>query len=398
MAEKRTFLFNETFKGGGDEDSHLNACVGNNGYVDQRSYSDGFADAVKILTKELIGQENEDAQLDTLIYPICFCARHHIELFLKKQLIIIQDIRKVPNDLNIFSFHDISILWDRMELIATQTDRRFVEPLAKMKPYVDDFGQIDPTGQTFRYPFSTESEKHLVKTPIINIPNFRKRYLELLELTSDFESMADYISSEYDQGTITKKLSREEILYIAKNIPPHVEWGFEAFQKVKAELRKEYGISSNAFSDALCIIRSHREFAPLIGIEIPLVELTAGSLDKFQAIAENKLPVTELSKTEWAALTTISNMAGSHHYSEEYDFLIKHFESDFDVDYYRSAMVRKLCSSTHNIKSGLKKLGQTSLLKHFEENIDLSAANKKYDEENAKLTALFKANGLKTFE
>ena len=397
MAEKRTFLFNETFKGV-DEESHLNACVGNNGYVDQRSYGDGFADAVKILTKAIVDGKDKNAYLDTLIYPICFCARHHIELFLKKQIIIIQDIRKVPNDSTIFSAHDISNLWDRMELIASQTDRRFIEPLAKMKPYVEDFGQIDPTGQTFRYPFSTEAEKHLVKTPVINIPNFRKRYLELLELTSTFESMADYISSEYEQGTYTTQLSREEIRLIAHKISPHSEWGTEPFNVLKEELRKPLGISSKSFDNALRLIRNHREFAPLVGLEIPLVELTAGSLDNFQAIAEKKLPVSDLSKTEWAALTTINNMAGSHHYSEEYDFLLKHFEEDFDIDYYRSSEFKKLARSGDNIKNGLRKLGQISLLKHFEEHIDLSEANKAYEEENAKLTALFKANGLKTFE
>ncbi|VEI48875.1 Uncharacterised protein [Actinobacillus equuli] len=35
--------------------------------------------------------------------------------------------------------------------------------------YVTDWGNIDPTGQTFRYPFSNESKRHLEDQNLISV-------------------------------------------------------------------------------------------------------------------------------------------------------------------------------------------------------------------------------------
>ncbi|MBP4047461.1 hypothetical protein [Chromobacterium violaceum] len=90
-------MHNKTFSIG---ETYLNACVGDNGFADDRTYADGFATAVEKLVGAAIRRE---VLVDTVIYPICFCARHYIELFLKynvrkisniKKLLLIQNMRK----------------------------------------------------------------------------------------------------------------------------------------------------------------------------------------------------------------------------------------------------------------------------------------------------------------
>ena len=78
---------------GSGPDFSLNACVGDNtGSDDDYGYVVGFAQAALALIAVAKQQyfvdpdtnEQVVAYQDALIYPICFTARHHIELFLKR--------------------------------------------------------------------------------------------------------------------------------------------------------------------------------------------------------------------------------------------------------------------------------------------------------------------------
>ena len=60
--------------------NEFTACVGTNGNYGQDTICDGFKDAVHILTNSL---ESGEGTADSLVYPILFCIRHSIELYLK---------------------------------------------------------------------------------------------------------------------------------------------------------------------------------------------------------------------------------------------------------------------------------------------------------------------------
>ena len=60
--------------------NEFTACVGTNGIYGQDTICDGFKDAVHILTNSL---ESGEGTADSLVYPILFCIRHSIELYLK---------------------------------------------------------------------------------------------------------------------------------------------------------------------------------------------------------------------------------------------------------------------------------------------------------------------------
>ncbi|GGE82085.1 hypothetical protein [Massilia psychrophila] len=278
MTDSFDSLFNKTFNAGIPGSQFLNACVGTNGHVDKRSYSLGFAEAVDILMHTVT--EDQGGTIDALIYPICFCARHQLELFIKEQIDAISPIRSALPQKTLTSTHDINHLWAELVSVATATDRRFSNKLDALKEFVSDFGDIDPTGQTFRYPDNAESERHLVRTPVINILTLRDRFAAMRALIEEFELFTDSIVGEYRRGTLTSKLSRPEIEEIARALPARAEWGSEEFFRAKDEARARHRLSSNDFGKAAEVIQSHPYFCSLIGMKKELRGLSSASIGK----------------------------------------------------------------------------------------------------------------------
>ncbi|WP_146056712.1 hypothetical protein [Chromobacterium alticapitis] len=95
---------NKTF--GHGNNWKYNACVGKNSGGDNHViYMDGFERAVRILAQSSLeagrGSDWEDYRsyphVDAVIYPICFCARHHAELFIKNSIRDVGTILKVSD-------------------------------------------------------------------------------------------------------------------------------------------------------------------------------------------------------------------------------------------------------------------------------------------------------------
>ncbi|MDZ7641695.1 MAG: hypothetical protein U5J62_06720 [Desulfurivibrio sp.] len=100
--------FNKTFNIG---EVHLNACVGDNGLQDLEIYGQGFDFATKSLIE---AAKEEFTEIDACIYPLVFCARHRLELFLKDQLVKLKRIRENPGitEKKLIQTHDLKNLWD----------------------------------------------------------------------------------------------------------------------------------------------------------------------------------------------------------------------------------------------------------------------------------------------
>ncbi|URZ16709.1 hypothetical protein [Clostridium felsineum] len=75
------------------------ACVGTNGGYNQSTIYDGFKSAVDTLIKSIGEYKNYS---DSLVYPILFCIRHSIELFLKELYSSIQYIKSVKENRDTF--------------------------------------------------------------------------------------------------------------------------------------------------------------------------------------------------------------------------------------------------------------------------------------------------------
>lgn len=290
--------WNATFRGA--EPSWANACVGNNGSPGYREYADGFSDAANMLLAHVLDNEAR-SDVDILVYPICFNIRHAVELRLKHAIIKIKhlyEVKKINKAFDLVAIHDINKLWEIIINSCAELDRRFIIATDKIAEYVNDIGQIDPTGQTFRYPYSNDDVKHLTNESIINLFVIRKRFSKLSEYLSCFIDLIDCIITEYNQGLFTSKLSREDLFQITKIIPSYKNWRTEEFTLAKKQIIEKYNLSNNDFSKALDAIKEHREFSYLIKNKKLNIEISEATIFNFFQYWIKINPQPKISKEE----------------------------------------------------------------------------------------------------
>jgi hypothetical protein len=362
--KRLTMLRNKTFNVGDESDMHLNACVGDNGPVGKRGYGAGFAEGAKLLLAELVKDETE-ATVDTLIYPICFSARHSIELFMKEQIERMGRLRSTVPVAATATTHDLSNLWEEFARVAMATDRRFAEFVPKLADYIGDFAEIDPTGQTFRYPDDNESKRHLVATSIINVVLFKRRFEELAALIEEFEILSDLVREEYRCGTYTDKLSRADLSDIARTMPPRNNWDSDAFTKAKGELVHKYSLSGKDFAKALDIIQKNYLFSSYLGVEIPIAGLSVASLDRIGPIADGKIGRKEMDIPAMIALDAAFQIGSPNYYSEDFSIVAADSADDPDVLGRAGYLFSKWDKKIDRLRIGLLKLGQVSLAEHL---------------------------------
>lgn len=288
-------LNNNTFRGGPRTD--LNACVGENGLQDNSIYSEGYLSAAKLLLDQLVPSKSLQ-HVDTVVFPIAFCVRHGIELHIKAAIEALPKIREIP-DLaveKLQSSHDIGILWAEFKEKAVDVDRRFVPLLEELDEYISDYAEVDPNGQTFRYPRGLESQKHLKRTPLINLERLSWRLERLIPLVKKLERLTLELQHEYAQGTFTKALSRADLELIAEDMPKWQLRDQPEFKQVKQKLMAELKISSRSFDQGLKLIKKHPVFAAQIGIEHHLKYLNSRELAFFIDCVDHLYPKSEEKK------------------------------------------------------------------------------------------------------
>lgn len=254
-------VYNKTFRNG---ITRYNACVGENGIFDGK-YFLGYDLSVKVLCKTLI---KDSTEIDQLIFPLVFNARHAIELYLKDALYNIFKINESIDfikDMDIDvdklqSTHNLDNLWQMFVNNSIKLDRR-------MQEYISDYFEIDLSGETFRYQYTKENVIHLSKTPLINIIHFYERYNELSESMHKLIRFIDQVKHEYYIYPYTKTLSPNDLLVISKRLGDISTWKEDAFKEIKAAIKVDYFIGSKELSDAVNIIKETPEYSRFIGIE-----------------------------------------------------------------------------------------------------------------------------------
>lgn len=372
---------NRTFAPG--QDTHLNAVIGSDWPTDKTySYVLGFEQAVEVLlaaaTEEYYidpaQQEPRAVYIDALIYPICFCARHFIELFLKRQITLVSALRGKPDDAA--GTHDLADLWIRLKT-HLNTDRRLAPLASPMEEFINDFAAIDETGETFRYAFDLKDNAHLGGLTHINVGILANRLKKLKDYAETFEIQMEILRNEYAQRTLTSKLSRDDLSQISKQLPKYRDWDTDALKEAKEVIRKEYNLSSNDFSRAICIIKSHCEFSMNIGEELPLKGVTEETFNKLKRIHETKETFDSVSKDEWARLAAVCEIGRNYEYSESFENLSGLFMSEeYESRVYPKDLLREILGRHNRFRIGLKKLGQPSLLYKFEERFPKEADRK----------------------
>lgn len=263
-----------------------NACVGDNGCPDLYYYADGFADSVFLLIDALTTEHK--AILDTLIYPICFNLRHSVELTIKGQiedLSQLAKLRKQPlapdTDIEkVLNQHDIMNLWAFFSGHAVAFDRRYKEKLSTLEPLIHCIGETDPTGQTFRYSYSTEAKKHLTDVSVINVLVLRDQFRVIREQLEELAGLTQWLEREYSTGVFTKNLSRKDLHAIAVQLPPRHSWSDPAagLDDIIQTIKSENDIGSKELTEALNKIQDCRDLARIIGLPVTIPGLAMNDL------------------------------------------------------------------------------------------------------------------------
>lgn len=262
----------------------VTACVGINGGTNDNYIRTGFHEAVKGIVERI----KEIKYEDVLVYPLIFCARHSIELGLKmilRDIIMIYAIKgeKVVRKVSIDSIlkkahtHDIRLLNEQI-LEYISVDERLEKRYQPIIEYLDDYN-IDPEGDAFRYTTNISDIPHMESKNIthISLDVFTENYYSLYEMIDDFSQVVSSIIDEYKQGIFTKKLSRTQIDEISSLIGNINNW-----KTSKDEIKKKYNIGSKELTDAVNMIKSHREFSMNIGKEIKFHNISPEALDAYK--------------------------------------------------------------------------------------------------------------------
>ena len=307
---------------------------------------------------------------DPMVYPIIFCARHSIELCLKwllRQILNIKIIKenkklfinyrnvtneedsigystqienkwKYLDDQINFNIHDIKKLCD---LICEyyEIDVSIKKYFNIILPYLSDYF-IDPAGDVFRYWSDSSGTPNLESRDIrlISLDIFKVKYDIIYKKLLELFYIVNEVKIAIERtDTFTKKLSRWQIEEIAKRLPQRGSWKKE-LPAIKKQIMDEYGLSSREFSEALDIIKEHREFCVYIGMEIQFETFSDTSIKNYVQLVNGSLGEDKicnlLSFNDYILLMTFFDITGRvtddngfPYFSEQLDCVYTDFKS-----------------------------------------------------------------------
>jgi hypothetical protein len=222
------FRQNDLFRGLQNDLSRLNACVGNNGGpYDLYDYAWGYFEGTRLL---LTDAKVPGATIDVLVYPICFNFRHAVELYVKY---IIADLSRVQGTGRQYQpGHSLLRNWKKAKRLLKAIDHA-TEEAALFEEVVRHIEEVDPTGQTFRYPESIKYDQHLKDWPSINLAVLEYHYTRLFAVVKNWQYRIDHAVDRASQdGTLAPPYRRPP----DKN-PLVGRWHFLVYRAKNAGLR-----------------------------------------------------------------------------------------------------------------------------------------------------------------
>ena len=276
-------IFNNTFGLGNGRFDWMNACVGTNGFPDSFTYAEGYLRTPEILTDYIL-KNNKRGDVDFLVYPIVYSARHGIELSLKTILVDMAELRGLDvSVLDVTKIHSIKKLWDAIIDFAKRTDKRLYYKAKKIESYIQDFVAIDDTAQTFRYPESNVGATHLEKTPIINLVRFVVFFKKLTKGLRELIEFTLKLKYEYKTGTFTDKFSRRDLIKLSRDLGNRKDWKTSLTPEKKEIIKGKFKLESNKqLIRAIDKIEGNRYLSSIIGVELPLKHVNKTSLLLFK--------------------------------------------------------------------------------------------------------------------
>lgn len=375
----------------GMSSSYLNACVGNNTGSDDnsQSYSEGFQSSTEALLKAAGVETPPSARqgwgdfppIDILVYPICYGARHYVELTLKRMVQRIWELYELrwPNNSKNLTppqevdlSHSVYRAWQKLHTICQATDGRLATQSAALEPFICDIDHVDDTGQAFRYPSNARtSELHLSRISVINLAHFAEGFAKMTQMLEELEYTIADVHHEVATRTYTAVLNRQQLVQIAMRLPHCAQWGTEEFNEVKKALMSEYTLSGTQFSRALVVIRGTHSIAHRVGFTLPLPGVSKDMFQRLHALEQKTAEFgSALTKQECAAVLALTEIGLGRIYPEMFepqatscltdDGAFRYFDVSAQLDLARRATARP-----DIIESALIRLGQEQLAAEF---------------------------------
>lgn len=379
--------------------NRYNACIGTNSLHDLRTYAEGYLQASQMLLDNIF-EKRLAYERDTLVHPILYSARHAIELSIKHVLVRLNETdRKTDNRL--LHGHSLKELWD---LFKKQTlfDRRFVSVVGDIDSIVVQLDQADPDAQDFRYPVNADGQQTLDGKVIVDLITVKELVDFLKDRVLYLFHLTETVVEERQLHAFTNELNREELRQLSIDLPDVSTWrDGGAFIEVKGQWRHELGLSNRAFSRAVDFIKGHREFAGNIGSEYSFVVLDEAVLDEvlkkahevqlerfanrhdhgFERLRKPS-PVYAayesikgiLSPSAVAEIESLFYLSRDGHYSEEFDFLFKHFNKSMTalsgerlVEEMKRSFIHvfEKTNFIDELINGVRKIGKLTLAEKF---------------------------------
>ncbi len=185
----------------------LNACVGKNGGpAGFDRYAGGYFEAGKRLVKSL---QEDPWDVDSLIYPLVMVYRHGIETALKhlgKMLPFVCD-----ETAEIKLTHR---LMDNWKLVRRCMEKLGEDPkgLSQIESKLKELLQIDPNGETFRYPEAKDGTPHLQDTSLINVEVFGEEMAFLAQFFEGSCYWADHLLEYKCEAVQDERAAEKEML------------------------------------------------------------------------------------------------------------------------------------------------------------------------------------------
>lgn len=152
------------------------------------NFGEGYLESIKLIEKEVL--ENDRTKQDFLIYPYCHLIRHFIEIRLK-EIIYVGSKKLNGNPDKIQTNHNLSDLWQKVKAILKEVwQDNFKEAPKKVSGFIQEFYEIDPNSDSFRFPFDTKGNR-VLKGIIDKEINFKN-------LSESFKAVEEYLNGVTD--------------------------------------------------------------------------------------------------------------------------------------------------------------------------------------------------------
>lgn len=161
-------------------------------------YRDGYHFAGDVLALRFLEHPDPNDTNSGLMYPMLYCYRHFIEISLKALIQVCSKLSgtRIADSLNLTNEHSLARLWNEANRLSHEafpphpndaTTDKAVESL------INEFNQIDPDSQTFRYDTDKSGKSVIKKLPEVDLQQLITTMAKLKTFFDGCEMYADHL-------------------------------------------------------------------------------------------------------------------------------------------------------------------------------------------------------------